>query len=106
MTGPYTLDLPWSAIDLTTHGKRDHQIKNNQRALDIPVDFVSFHVSDLPCPFVKTARASCLPVITWTVRAAQARDLTTKYADQMTFVGFDANDLRPCLRDIDKAHGR
>lgn len=82
------------AIGLTAHGKRDHQIESNERALDIPIDFVSFHVSDLPCPFVQTARARSLPVITWTVRDAQARELTAKYADQMTFEGFDPNDLQ------------
>lgn len=82
------------AIGLTAHGKREHQIKSNEQALDIPIDFVSFHVSDLPCPFVQTARSRRLPVITWTVRDAQTRELTTKYADQMTFEGFDPNNLQ------------
>lgn len=82
------------AIGLTAYGTGDHQVTNNERALDVPIDFVSFHVSDPPCPFVKTARARLLPVITWTVRDAQAWDLTRKHADQMTFEGFDPNDLR------------
>ncbi|MCR9139489.1 MAG: glycerophosphodiester phosphodiesterase [Alphaproteobacteria bacterium] len=82
------------AIGLTAHGKKDHQIRNNERALDIPIDFVSFHVPDLPCPFVETARGRGLPVITWTVRDAESVDLTSKYADQMTFEGFDPNDLQ------------
>lgn len=82
------------AIGLTAHGKKADQIKNNERALDIPIDFVSFHVSDLPCPFVETARARGLPVITWTVRDAASWELTKKHADQITFEGFDPNNLQ------------
>ena len=35
-----------------------------------------------------------MPVITWTIRDKPAVDLTFKYADQMTFEGFDPDRLR------------
>ncbi len=82
-------------IGLTAHGKQPEQIRDNEQALEMPIDFVSFHVSDLPCPFVEKARSRGLPVITWTVRDAAAMDLTMEYADQMTFEGFDPNSLQP-----------
>lgn len=82
-------------IGLTAYGNKPDQNQINRQALDIPIDFVSFHVSDLPCPFVETARAGGLPVITWTVRDRDAIELTMNYADQMTFEGFNPNDLQP-----------
>jgi hypothetical protein len=35
-----------------------------------------------------------MPVITWTIRDRPAVDLTFKYADQMTFEGFDPDKLK------------
>jgi glycerophosphoryl diester phosphodiesterase len=87
------LNSGW-AIGLTAHGSKADQIRDNELALEMPLDFVSFHVADLPCPFVDKARALGLPVITWTVRDAESLELTMKHADQMTFEGFDPNDLQ------------
>ena len=41
-------------------------------------------------PFVSFVRDRLkMPVITWTIRDKPAVDLTFRYADQMTFEGFD-----------------
>jgi glycerophosphoryl diester phosphodiesterase len=61
----------------------------NRAALDLPPDFLSFCVDHLPSQFVFDARARGLPVITWTVRDETGRQLTARFADQMTFEGFD-----------------
>ena len=56
-----------------------------------PISFVSFHVADLPNPFVSLVREKlAMPVITWTVRDQQACEVTLAHADQMTFEGFEA----------------
>lgn len=81
-------------VGLTAHEANDEGVEANKRALDMSLDFVSFHVSDLPSPFVEQIRARGLPVITWTVRDREAIDLTTKFADQMTFEGFNPDDLQ------------
>ena len=81
-------------IGLTAHESNDENVERNRRVLEVPLDFVSFHVLDLPSPFVEKIRAAGLPVITWTVRDHETIELTTKHADQMTFEGFDPNDLQ------------
>ncbi len=81
-------------VGLTAHESNDENVQKNRLALDMPLDFVSFHVSDLPSPFVEQVRAKGLPVITWTVRDRETIDLTTRHADQMTFEGFNPHDLQ------------
>jgi hypothetical protein len=53
------------------------------------LDFVSYNVHHLPNDFVTALRERKVPVITWTVRDAAAREATRRYGDQMTFEGFD-----------------
>ena len=81
-------------VGLTAHGNDPEQMTYNLEALDIPIDFVSFHVSDLPSEFVKTVRDKNLPAITWTVRNQGDWDLSKQYADQITFEGFDPDRLQ------------
>jgi len=81
-------------IGLTAMEANDEQARHNEEARSMPIDFVSFHVADLPSAFIKRSRADGVPVITWTVRDAEAVEITKQYADQMTFEGFNPNDLR------------
>lgn len=57
--------------------------------MQLKLDFISYHHSDLPNTFITAQRQQNIPVITWTVRDEKAREHTYKYADQMTFEGFD-----------------
>ena len=51
--------------------------------------FVSYRVNDLPAvaPWI-TRHIFGLPLLTWTGRTSEQRELTARYADQMTFEGF------------------
>ncbi|WP_181702760.1 glycerophosphodiester phosphodiesterase family protein [Chthonobacter albigriseus] len=52
--------------------------------------FVSYWVKLLPNEVARRVREDWkLPMITWTVRTPEDRALTERYADQMTFEGFD-----------------
>lgn len=66
---------------------------DNRKALALPLDFISFRVDHLPSQFVSDARAQGLPVITWTVKDNSGRQATARFADQMTFEGFDPRAL-------------
>ena len=69
------------------------EMKNNEAALALGPDFLSFCVNHLPSELVFDARAKGLPVITWTVRDEAARRATSRFADQMTFEGFNPQVL-------------
>ncbi len=59
---------------------------------DYDLQFVSYHVNELPCRFVTQMRDHTLPIITWTVRTEAERIKTNQFADQMTFEGFDPRE--------------
>jgi glycerophosphoryl diester phosphodiesterase len=83
----YMPDIP---AGLTAYGKDNHLIESHFAMLAHGLDFTSYAAGDLPNPFVSFVRDRLkLPVITWTVRDKPAADLTFRYADQMTFEGFD-----------------
>ena len=84
-------DAPGIPAGLTADGKTSAELEAHFSMLAHPISFVSFHVADLPNPFVSMVRDKlAMPVITWTVRDQSARDLTAVHADQMTFEGFEA----------------
>ena len=83
--------VPDRPCGLTAEGTREAQLDTHRRIAD-EVDFISYGVNDLPNPFVEAFRATGRPVITWTVRTAEQRELTRRHADQMTFEGFDPRD--------------
>ena len=56
---------------------------------ELGLDFTSYCVAHLPNDFVTGLREKGTPVITWTVRDEIMRAQTYKYAEQMTFEGFD-----------------
>lgn len=53
------------------------------------VDFVAYAISDLPCNFVRQFRTSGKPVISWTITTPGLATKSARYADQITFEGFD-----------------
>lgn len=84
-------DAPGIPGGLTAEGKGIRDLELHFSMLAHPISFVSFSVSDLPNPFISFVREKlAMPVITWTVRDQQARDTTARYADQVTFEGYEA----------------
>ncbi len=77
-------------IGLTAQGRSMTDLEAHFSMLAHGISFVSFAVSDLPNPFVSFVRERLsLPVITWTVRNQKGVEQTFRYADQMTFEGFE-----------------
>lgn len=75
---------------LTACGRREHEIEAHFTMLAHDIAFVSYAAGDLPNRFISFVREKlAMPVITWTIRDQPAVDLTFKYADQMTFEGFE-----------------
>lgn len=75
---------------LTACGRREHEIEAHFTMLAHDISFVSYAAGDLPNRFVSFVRERLgMPVITWTIRDQPAVDLTFRYADQMTFEGFE-----------------
>ena len=50
--------------------------------------FISYNVDELPADEVTKARQDGCALITWTVRTAEQRAISERYADQITFEGF------------------
>lgn len=75
-------------LGLTAEGDDRLADLHEKAARDYRVDFVSYHVDELPNRFVSNFRASGRPVITWTVRTREQVARTREHADQMTFEGF------------------
>src|SRR5262245_27678090 len=58
-------------------------------ALHAHPQFIAYSVTDLPAALPMIARKFLgLPLLAWTVRSAQERDTSQRYADQMIFEGF------------------
>lgn len=91
----FTRYLPDIPVGLTAYGKDTALIEAHFAMLAHGLDFTSYAAGDLPNPFVSFVRERLkMPVITWTIRDKPAVDLTFKYADQMTFEGFDPDKLK------------
>ena len=76
-------------VGLTADGVKPERFFVHEEAMQLGLDFISYCVHHLPNAFIEAQRSQGVPVITWTVRDAQARALTRAHADQMTFEGFD-----------------
>lgn len=75
---------------LTAYGRENKLIEAHFSMLAHDIAFTSYAAGDLPNRFVGFVREKLnMPVITWTIRDQPAIDLTFRYADQMTFEGFD-----------------
>ncbi|WKL20992.1 glycerophosphodiester phosphodiesterase [Agrobacterium tumefaciens] len=82
---------PWP-LGLTAEGDKPEDFFKHDEAMQTGIDFISYHWGHLPNSFIEAQRKLGLPVITWTVRDENARETTYKYADQMTFEGFDPRE--------------
>ncbi|MEW9808413.1 glycerophosphodiester phosphodiesterase [Mesorhizobium sp. ZMM04-5] len=86
--------MPDIPAGLTAYGRDNRLVEGHFSMLAHGLDFTSYAAGDLPNPFVGFVRERLkMPVITWTVRDRPAVDLTFRYADQMTFEGFDPDAL-------------
>lgn len=79
---------PWP-VGLTAEGVKPEDLAAHAEAMALGLDFTSYCVAHLPNDFVTDLREKGTPVITWTVRDEIMRAQTYKYAEQMTFEGFD-----------------
>jgi glycerophosphoryl diester phosphodiesterase len=79
---------------LTAYGRDTRLIEAHFAMLAHGLAFTSYAAGDLPNAFVSFVRDRLnMPVITWTVHDQPAIDLTFRYADQMTFEGFEPDTL-------------
>lgn len=86
--------MPGIPAGLTAYGRDNRLIEAHFAMLAHGLDFTSYAAGDLPNPFVSFVRDRLrMPVVTWTIRDKPAVDLTFKYADQMTFEGFDPDAM-------------
>lgn len=76
-------------IGLTAEGVKPESFFVHEEAMQLGLNFISYCVHHLPNAFIEAQRAQGIPIITWTVRDAPAREVTRLHADQMTFEGFD-----------------
>lgn len=87
-----TLESPYP-VGLTAEGKDPEAFFKHDEAMQLGLDFISYHYGHLPNSFITAQRQRGIPVITWTVRDEAARNQTFANADQMTFEGFDPRTL-------------
>ena len=85
--------MPHIPRGLTSMGGEESCERHFAAMTDYDLQFVSHKVQDVDNRFVREMRQQGLPVITWTVRDKETRLLTQKFADQMTFEGFDPRVL-------------
>ena len=76
-------------VGLTAEGVKPESFFVHEEAMHLGLNFISYCVHHLPNAFIEAQRARGVPIITWTVRDADAREKTRIHADQMTFEGFD-----------------
>lgn len=85
------LDCPYP-VGLTAEGTKPETFFAHDEAMQLGLDFISYCAAHLPNSFVTAQRERGIPVITWTVRDEIMRQHTYKYAEQMTFEGFDPRE--------------
>ncbi|MHA6684841.1 glycerophosphodiester phosphodiesterase [Mesorhizobium sp. A556] len=91
----FAKDAPGIPGGLTAYGRDNNLIEAHFSMLAHDIAFTSYAAGDLPNPFVSFVREKLkMPVITWTVHDQPAVNLTFKYADQMTFEGFEPDGVR------------
>ncbi|KNY17019.1 glycerophosphodiester phosphodiesterase [Shinella sp. SUS2] len=79
-------------VGLTAEGARPENFAVHEEAMQLGLDFISYHYGHLPNAFISRQRDLGRQVITWTVRDDEARTITALNADQMTFEGFDPRE--------------
>ncbi len=90
----FAADAPGIPAGLTAWKKKPENLEEHFAMLAHGIAFTSFNWADLPNPFVATLRGKLgMPAITWTVREEKGRAATRRFADQMTFEGFDPDAI-------------
>jgi Glycerophosphoryl diester phosphodiesterase len=84
-------DCPYP-VGLTAEGAKPEDFFVHDEAMAYGLDFISYAAAHLPNSFITAQRERGIPVITWTVRDEIMRAHTYKYAEQMTFEGFDPRE--------------
>ncbi|WP_439616717.1 glycerophosphodiester phosphodiesterase [Shinella sp.] len=79
-------------VGLTAEGARPENFAVHEEAMQLGLDFISYHYGHLPNAFISKERDLGKQIITWTVRDDEARTITALNADQMTFEGFDPRE--------------
>ncbi len=79
-------------VGLTAGGINEAEFAVHEEAMQLGLDFVSYFYRDLPNSFITKQQSLGRAIITWTVRDQDAVEHTFKYADQMTFEGFDPKE--------------
>lgn len=91
----FETEAPGIPGGLTAYGTANHETEAHFSMLAHGIAFTSYAAGDLPNRFVSFVREKLgMPVITWTIRDQPAIDLTFRYADQMTFEGFEPDPVR------------
>ncbi|WP_144379240.1 glycerophosphodiester phosphodiesterase [Mesorhizobium amorphae] len=91
----FETEAPGIPGGLTAYGTANHETEAHFSMLAHGIAFTSYAAGDLPNRFVSFVREKLgMPVITWTIRDQPAIDLTFRYADQMTFEGFEPDHVR------------
>ncbi|WP_320195195.1 glycerophosphodiester phosphodiesterase family protein [Agrobacterium rosae] len=85
---------PWP-LGLTAEGAKPENFFKHDEAMQIGLDFISYAWAHLPNSFIEAQKKLGLPIITWTVRDENGRETSYKYADQITFEGFDPKESVP-----------
>ncbi|HTO31990.1 MAG TPA: glycerophosphodiester phosphodiesterase [Pararhizobium sp.] len=85
------LNAPYP-VGLTAGGINPEEFAVHEEAMQLGLDFISYFYRDLPNSFITKQQSVGRAIITWTVRDQDAVERTFKYADQMTFEGFDPNE--------------
>src|SRR5581483_12065253 len=70
--------------------ERAYRLSHLLESRRVTPDFFSYHVKALPTPVTRFVREVLgLPLFTWTVRTAEDRTIAEKWADAITFEGFE-----------------
>lgn len=86
----FASDAPGIPAGLTAEGMNREAMEAHFSMLAHGIDFVSYHVHELPNPFISFVREKLhMPVITWTVKDQATKAHSDLNADQITFEGFD-----------------
>ncbi|MCF6321690.1 MAG: glycerophosphodiester phosphodiesterase [Rhizobiaceae bacterium] len=70
-----------------------HYASHKMIADECNVDFVSYKYKDMPCRFSDEFRKSGKPLLCWTVKTPEQMKNALLYSDQITFEGFDPDQV-------------
>ena len=86
ITADRTIDREYQLLPLS----KRVAMRNFQHLPKTRAHFVSFNYAELPFEPVSEIRAAGHPIITWTIKSAEAAAQARRWSDQITFEGFMA----------------